>query len=159
MWEWTPSFAFWHIARACVRAIMMWRAYRTFNVPIREAIEHHIKTVPSTWDSSGKSHQAAFGALHKEMCTGRLPVVGAKEEGGVTRRIPPKRCRELRTAMTVVPPGPAAPDGVRFDLYEKWDEEAMMSGQLDPSSSPPLRFTGLRVRRVDLHYLWPPDAA
>lgn len=131
-------------------AIKNWRMNRTFDVPIRDAIEHLAHTIPHSFNSSERAERHMFQVLYNEMCNGNLPVVGAKGDGRAPKRISARECKKLKPREVVVPVSPAAPHGVRFDLV---DESSVPEPLVEFSG--PFGFSGLRVRSRDLYRIWP----
>ena len=131
------------------------RKYKTqdgppFDIPIRTAVEHYVRTFPHSYREGADQH--AFETLHKAMCNGKLPVVGAKGEDSHSERIPARKCKRLKPAVVVVPRNRATPRGVRFDLMEEVGEIEPLV-EHDGFSG----YTGLCVRSSDLYRLWPKD--
>ena len=89
---------------------------RSFDMPIREAINHLVYTVPHSSDSADKAERFFFGSLYTLMCEGKLPVIGARGESAPPRRLSRRECRRHKPIVANVPPSPTSPDGVRFDL-------------------------------------------
>ena len=121
---------------------------RPFDMPIREAVDHYVRTYPHSYRDGADQH--AFEVLHKAMCRGKLPVVGTRGEDSPSERISARRCRRLKPIMTLLPKNPASSQGKRFYLMESVEateplaEAARLHG-----------YTGLRVRSRDLYRLWP----
>ena len=122
-----------------------------FDMPIREAVDHYVRTFPHSYKDGADRH--AFDALHKAMCNGKLPVVGAKGEESPSELIAAQRCKRLKPRMVLVPKNSASPQGVRFDLFENVGPSQPLE-ESDGLSG----YTGLRVRSTDLYGLWPKDA-
>ncbi len=122
----------------------------SFDMPIREAVDHYVRTFPHSYRDGADRH--AFEVLHKAMCTGKLPVIGTKGERGMPKRLSLRQCRRLKPIRIFVPKNPASPQGVRFDLID----EAVVTDPLAETEEP-IGYTGLRVRSSDLYRLWPKD--
>ena len=60
-----------------------------FDMPIREAVDHYVRTFPHSYKDGADRH--AFDVLHKAMCNGKLPVVGAKGEESPSELIAAQR--------------------------------------------------------------------
>lgn len=119
-----------------------------FDTPIREAIDHYVRTFPHSYRDGADQH--AFEVLHRAMCAGKLPVVGAKGEDAPSKLISARRCKRLKPMRTIVPKNWATPQGVRFDLVEGVETiEPLVESDSFPG------YTGLRVRSADLYGLWP----
>ena len=125
--------------------------WESFDIPIREAVDHYVRTFPHSYKDGADRH--AFEVLHKAMCNGKLPVVGAKGEESPSELIAAQRCKRLKPRMVLVPKNWASPQGVRFDLFENVGP----SQPLEESDGLSV-YTGLRVRSTDLYGLWPKDA-
>lgn len=126
------------------------RPHRYFDVPIREAIDHYVRTFPHSFRDGADLH--AFEVLHRAMCNGTLPVVGTKGEGASLERISTRRCKRLTPMRVIVPTNPASPHGIRFDLMEDVETiEPLVESDSFPG------YTGLRVRSTDFYRLWPKD--
>lgn len=125
--------------------------FSNFDVPIRDAIEHIVKTSAHTFNNSSDAEQQAFEALHKEMCADKIPVIGMLGDFNVPERISARKCSELRPRPVVVPRNRTSPNGVLFALI---DETKIDLTQLAERSDP-VGFTGLRVRSGDLYGKWP----
>ena len=123
-----------------------------FDLPIREAVDHYVRTFPHSYKDGADQH--AFEVFHKAMCSGELPVMGAKGEDGPSERISARQCKRLKPIRTLVPKNWASPQGLRFDLVENVGP----SPPLEESAEFP-GYTGLRVRSADLYRLWPKNRA
>ena len=119
-----------------------------FDTPIREAVDHYIRTFPHSYRDGADQH--AFEVLHKAMCSGKLPVVGTKGEDSPSERISARRCKRLKPIRTLLPKNWASPQGVRFDLVRSVEATEPLAEPEGFSG-----FTGLRVRSADLYRLWP----
>ena len=122
--------------------------FRSFDVPIRKAVNHYART--ESHSHTGNADLHAFRALHEAMCEGVLRVVGSKGEGGVPREISAREYRRLTPRMVIIPRLPTSPEGVRFDLI---DESTVAKPLLETDK--PIGFTGLRIRSDELYRLWP----
>ena len=94
-----------------------------FDTPILTAINHLLDS-PHSYTRSDRAERQALTMLYQEMCSGRLPVIGAKHDFAAPRRISAWECRRLDLREVGVTPSPAAPDGVRFVLATPGRDEA-----------------------------------
>ena len=124
------------------------RDRRSFDTPIREAVDHYVRTFPHSYKDGADQH--AFEVFHKAMCNGELPVMGAKDEDAAPERLSTQQCKLLKPIMACVPKNWASPQGVRFDLFESVGPSPPLE-----ESAGFLGYTGLRVRSADLYRLWP----
>ena len=118
--------------------------FRSFDVPIRDAVNHLVETNTHTFNSSGGAERYAFEALYKEMCAGRLSVIGMKGDFDAPERISACKCKKLRTDVVL------SPNGVIFSLID----QSKVPKPLVEFRGPP-GFIGLRVRSEDLYGIWP----
>ena len=58
-----------------------------FDVPIRDAIIHAANTTDHSYNTPSLRDRLFFERLHKDMCTGKLLVVGREGEFGALTRI------------------------------------------------------------------------
>ena len=116
-----------------------------FDVPILDAINHLVQTTPHSYQRSGQAELHFFRVLHRQMCSGALPVVGMQGEEGLPKRISRRQCKRLMPQEVVIPPNPTSPYGRRFSLID--------------SNIPSERYLGLRVRSRDLYRMWPKNQA
>ena len=110
-----------------------------FDMPMQEALDHIVGTDPHSFDSPQKAERHFFRLLHRDMCTGDLPVVGREGEFGTPKHIRARKCRKLKPTEVVSSVKPASPSGVRFSLVD----------------DQPTEFTALRIRSRDLYKIWP----
>lgn len=126
-----------------------WSRMRThvseFDMPIRDAINHLAQTIPHSFQDSGRMERHFFRMLHREMCAGRLPVIGMNGESGSLKHISARKCKRLKPMETVVPRNPLTPHGVRFSLICLPTDRGADG----------VEFLGLRVRSWDLYQIWP----
>ena len=125
-----------------------------FDMPIREAVNHLVSTVPHSFDSADKAERFFFDRLYTLMCEGKLPVIGARVEGDRPRRLKRRQCRRYKPIAINVPRSPTSPDGVRFDLLDRKVESLSL---VEWKSFP--GFTGLRVRSANLYGMYPQNRA
>ena len=118
-----------------------------FNLPILDAIRHLLNS-PHSYTESRWAERQAFTMLHREMCSGRLLVIGKEHDFAAPRRISIWECRKLVPIEVVVMPSPAAPDAVRFVLSKPPSGNADTDEDLSQLSD-------LRVRSSDLYRIWP----
>ena len=116
-----------------------------FDMQIRDAINHLSQTIPHSYRDTGMMERNFFRMLHREMCTGRLQVIGMKGESGLLKEINARQCKRLTPTQAVVPLNQLTPDGVRFSLIYR------------PTDKCPdfVEFLGLRIRSQDLYEIWP----
>lgn len=143
-------FLFTIFGRGAEQAPKQARKRTGFDMPIREAVNHLVSTVPHSFDSADKAECHFFSELYKLMCEGRLPVIGARDEGTPPRRLSRRECRRHKPKVTRVAPNPTCPDGVRFDLLDRKLEPLTL---VEWKSFP--GFTGLRVRSSNLLGMYP----
>ena len=139
--------------------VLIWREreqmrIRYFDIPIRNAIDHLVQTVPHSFNQGGNAGHHAFHALYNEMRAGNLPVIGTKSEFNAPKRISTRKCKKLKPSPVLIPDNPASPYGERFDLI---DDKLF---RLEPlvEHNGPFGFTGLRVRSKDLYRMWPENS-
>ena len=109
-----------------------------FDIPILKAVNHLMQTEPHSYGQSGAAERLMFRLLHSEMCSGELRVIGRKGEAGAPRRISAAQCKRLTPHAAVIPRSPAAPNGIRYSLFDDQQVE----------------YLGLRVRSRDLYRRW-----
>ena len=93
--------------------------FRSFDVEIRDAVNHLVETSAHTFNSSGGAERQAFRALHKEMCADKLSIIGMQGDFNAPERISARECRELKPREVVVPPNPTSHNGVLFALIDE----------------------------------------
>lgn len=123
-----------------------------FDVPILDAIHHIARTMPTSYLGSGAVERHIFGVLHRQMCEGKLPVMGKLGEDGDLERLSREQCKRLVPQEVVVPLHPTSPNGVMFSLIDadtlEERKKSLLSRKLDG-------YIGLRVRSRDLYRMWP----
>ena len=120
-----------------------------FDMPIRDAISHIVETSTYDFTSSYASDQSAFEELYREMCSGKLLIVGSWGSDSPRKRIGPRKCKRFAPRRVVIPRTCDSPDGYRFDLIEELEVAPLVE------HDKPTGFTRLRVRSRDLYKIWP----
>ena len=57
---------------------------RYFDMPIRDAVDHLVRTVPHSFNNSGDADRHFLDLMHRQMCSGRLLAIGTEGVVGPT---------------------------------------------------------------------------
>ena len=142
--QWLPTFKKWRRNRNEEASTA------PFDMPIRDAVNHLIMTVPYSSEIPSQPNlrkQTVMEILHRSICNGDMPIWGSLD--GLTQpiRIPARKCRKLTPRIKHVPQSSASPESIRFSLFALPE-----SGNED---DPFVEYSNLWICSSDLYRLWP----